>query len=114
MNQKKIDIFIALVFLVFVVCLIGMLLNVWYLVFIPIPIAYVLFLMLSVIESLKANMKIIMIFSTLMVLIFLFIGIGATDTNPTFWGFSLGAGVIVYILWPFATISGLIYAFINK
>jgi|SRR5699024_102749 len=114
--QKQVDKIVISISIVFLISLIGMIINVWELVYYPIPIITILLMILSYVDRLKESIVVrtLTIFSLVTLVAFILAGFGITDTNQSFWGLSLGAGILVYIIWPLSAMSGIVYAIMHK
>jgi len=113
---NKIDIYINIIALIFIMMLIGMLFNIWQLVFYTIPLLSIVLMYLGETDEIKRlfSMITLLSFSVITMTVFIWAGSGMTRLDATFGGFSVGSGVFIYIIWPLMTVSGIVYAIIRK
>ncbi|WP_257352279.1 hypothetical protein [Pseudalkalibacillus decolorationis] len=118
MKSNRVDKIIMACGFLLLLMLVGMTFNIWPLVFFTIPLLTIVLLALGALN--KENewgplVPWIIGFGIVFTALFIWAGIGMTSQETTFGGFSLGAGVIIYFIWPFITfVLGLLYAMMFK
>lgn len=118
MNLDKVDAIVIASAALLLAMLLGMVVDIWYLVFFAIPLLVTVFIGLGSLNregNWGPTVPWLIGFGVLATALFVWAGIGMFDQTPEFGGFTSAMGVILYVMWPFFTVaSGLLYAYVYK
>lgn len=118
MNFDKVDTLVSTTAILLLVTLIGMIFDIWYLVFFPMPVLITVLLALGSLnkeDQFGPVLKWLIGFGAISSALFVWAGTGMFSQEPRFGGLTVAAGVILYVMWPlFALVSGPLYAYVYK
>lgn len=116
--NKLIDKFIIVILILQVLMLVGLIFDVWYLAYYPIPLFAGTLIVICLLNNQikwKGAIPATLSFSVILIALFIWAGIKMNTNEMGFGGLTHSMSVLFYVIWPFLTFfAPLFYAFIYE
>lgn len=116
--NKWVDKFIVIVLLLQLLMLVGLVFDIWYLAYYPIPLFAGILMAICLFNkqiNWKKALPACLAFFIILIALFVWAGIGMNSNKMGFGGLTHSVSVLFYVMWPFLTFfAPLLYAYIYE